>query len=137
MENQGRLNENARQNHHANKERRHEYYKKWSKDNPEKRAITNKRYVDNNLGKKIASNKKRYIAKLKRVASWADSWKVEQFYVMAKKLSDIYGIKFHVDHIIPLQGKIVSGLHVENNLQIITATENCRKSNSFLSPVVD
>ncbi len=37
----------------------------------------------------------------------------------------------HVDHIIPLLGKNISGLHVENNLQYLTVSENSRKGNSF------
>ena len=37
----------------------------------------------------------------------------------------------HVDHIIPLQGAIVSGLHVEGNLRVITATENMIKRNRY------
>lgn len=44
--------------------------------------------------------------------------------------------KFHVDHIIPLQHELVCGLHVENNLQIISAERNMRKNNSFV-PIVE
>ena len=44
---------------------------------------------------------------------------------------NVGGQKWEVDHIIPLQGKIVSGLHIHTNMQIIPKRENCRKSNKF------
>jgi hypothetical protein len=43
----------------------------------------------------------------------------------------MFGFPWHVDHIIPLQGEMVSGLHVPNNIQVIPWIDNVRKANSF------
>jgi hypothetical protein len=74
---------------------------------------------------------KRRAAKLQRTVSWANKKLIQQIYKQAKKLSEQTGKLYHVDHIIPLQGKKVSGLHVETNLQVIPARDNVRKSNKF------
>lgn len=57
------------------------------------------------------------------------------FYVKASEITKETGIKHEVDHIYPLQGKIVSGLHVPSNLRIITRSDNRKKSNSHLDDV--
>jgi hypothetical protein len=60
--------------------------------------------------------------KINACPKWADLEAIKQFYYNCP-------IEHHVDHIIPLQGKYVCGLHVEYNLQYLPASENCKKSN--------
>ena len=87
-----------------------------------------------NKPRRNAITAKRHASKLKRTPSWLTKNNLElikQFYREAKELETLTGIKHHVDHIVPLQGENVSGLHVPWNLQILTAAENCSKNNSF------
>ncbi len=63
--------------------------------------------------------------KLSRLPSWANKDKIKEIY-------DNCPPGYHVDHIIPLQGEKVSGLHIETNLQYLTAAENCSKRNKYL-----
>ena len=56
----------------------------------------------------------------------------EEAHRLRKLRNTMTGLIWHVDHIIPLNGKQVSGLHVWNNLQVIPATENYSKRNAFV-----
>ena len=75
---------------------------------------------------------KRHAAKLNRTPKWLTEEHEKQiryFYKQAKRLENLTGIVFHVDHIVPLQGVNVGGLHVPWNLQLLTAYENISKGN--------
>lgn len=68
---------------------------------------------------------KRRAAKLLRTPKWANLKVIRQFYIDCPE-------GMVVDHIVPLQGKEVCGLHVENNLQYLTKSENSSKGNKLL-----
>jgi hypothetical protein len=72
---------------------------------------------------KLAAHKAR-AKKLKRDVAWADEQEIEKVFRDAPD-----GLE--IDHIIPLQGELVSGLQVHTNLQYLTTKENCRKNNAF------
>ena len=60
-----------------------------------------------------------------RMPKWANKDRIRQLYEMASDLG------LSVDHIVPLQGENICGLHVENNLQLMSHFKNCSKTNVF------
>lgn len=73
-------------------------------------------------------------AKIQRTPPWLttdDFWMIEEAHRLAVDRTKLTGFAWHVDHVVPLQGDLVSGLHVPWNLQVIPAADNVRKNNKF------
>ena len=77
------------------------------------------KYAKNNPHKILMSVMKRNAKKLQATPKWVDETKIAYLYSVAAMLNKHGTEKYHVDHIVPLRGKNVSGLHVQNNLQIL------------------
>jgi hypothetical protein len=100
--------------------------------NKERIAARRKVYRAENAAAIAAYNRARQTAKLQRTPKWLsvdDHWLMAQAYELAAIRTKLFGFPWHVDHIFPLQGRRVSGLHVPTNLQVIPGTDNCKKSN--------
>jgi hypothetical protein len=104
---------------------------------PEKsNPVVKRRYkqTPNGKVKNLALHAKRRTAKLQRTPAWLtvdDYWMLEQAYELAALRTKMFGFSWHVDHIIPLQGKLVSGLHVPTNVRVIPGVENVKKANRY------
>lgn len=104
--------------------------KKWKSRNREKHNALNREYSKKNREKCAAKYARYFCSKISAIPAWLtknDRDQINQIYSEAKKITDKTGIKHEVDHIVPLQGKDVRGLHVPWNLRIITAKENRSK----------
>lgn len=118
-----------------NKDKRKQVVKSWRDRNPDKvkemNADAGKKWAKNNKGKRNAIDMRRKASLINRTPSWANLEEIKKIYAEAALLTKQTGIRHEVDHIIPLQGKIVSGLHVHNNLQILTISQNRSKQNKI------
>lgn len=91
-------------------------------------------YRKNNLALHNYRGALRHAAKLRATPKWLtdfDKQYIKHVYIQAKELQKLDGIPREVDHIIPLQGETVCGLHVPWNLQILTKSENSSKKNKL------
>ncbi len=128
------------------RERKPEIAKSYYQRNIERISKVHKIYYQNNSDKlKECSNSWRannpekrsaYIIKYKNqrhqaTPKWYETDLIKQLYFKSKELSKLLGITLHVDHIVPLQGENVCGLHCWDNLQLLEASLSASKNNSF------
>lgn len=148
IENRDRVRESVRQWREANPEKVRELKRQYAKANREKVRENSRRYRESNPEKVRERNRQWSEANPAKLAAyagarraqmtqstprWAESKLIEVWYALARVMSETSGgEQYQVDHIVPLKGKTVCGLHVQDNFQIITARENASKGNRFL-----
>lgn len=92
------------------------YNKKWHKSNPESSVL---RKMKRKFSEGLATT------------LWYETDLIKQIYLKRDELSKLWGIQLHVDHVVPLQGKNVCGLHCWDNLQLLEADLNLSKHSNF------
>lgn len=130
--------------YHRNKDKQREWLKKDRQANPAKyqakakrdrlKAIAEK--PEQYRALKCRTQSKRRAEQLLRIPAWSDEFITAGMYELCALFRAI-GIDMTVDHIVPLQGKKVSGLHVHNNLQLMHREANSAKGNRFQETALD
>jgi hypothetical protein len=128
----------------ANPGATYENNKKNRAKNPDKRKVADKAYRQRHPERMLAVTKawrakhpgigrvyvaRYFAARLQATPSWANQDKIKAIYAEAVRITKLTGIMHEVDHIYPLQSKVMCGLHWEANLQIVTQHVNRSKSN--------
>lgn len=126
--NKEKVNELARKRRKENPDEGKEARIVWRQKNAERCKENARRWREENPGKAIEAVARRRAALIQATPSWADREKIREYYDAASFLTKFLGEKYEVDHIFPLRGKFVRGLHVESNLQILSKVENCIKN---------
>ena len=105
--------------------------RKWKSENRDLVNINHKKYRDRNPGKQALKRSKRRTRIKHQTPSWLTTLQKAQIVAIYDKCKQyrLQGFDFHVDHIVPLKGKEVSGLNVPWNLRIVTAKFNLLKGN--------
>jgi hypothetical protein len=115
-----------------NTERQNKNSQNWRKQNQQRQSELSSKWFAENKDKRAAYEGKRRAMQLQRTPKWdPDAHLIVAKYQLAAMLTKASGIEHHVDHIIPLQGRKVSGLHVFSNLRVIPGSDNVKKSNKY------
>lgn len=95
---------------------------KWYAANPERAKLN---------AKASCTHRRKVLDRVTPV--WADKGQIKAIYAQAMRLTKETGIQHEVDHIVPLRGKSVQGLHCEANLRVVTMAENRSKGSRHIS----
>lgn len=108
---------------------------RWQSANPHRKKIYNHNWGKRNQSKKNANWARYHADKLQRTPKWLtkqDYADIDELYATSRELSWLSEDGLQVDHIIPLRGELVSGLHVPSNLRVVPASINQSKGNKLL-----
>lgn len=101
----------------------------WREKNQDHAKALAKEWKAANKDKISASEARRHATKRNATPAWSEREAIEAIYALCQFMTTSTGVLHHVDHIVPLRGKTVCGLHVAANLQVIPATVNLSKNN--------
>jgi hypothetical protein len=82
---------------------------------------------------RAAERMARIASQLQRTPKWVDLKAIKKFYDVSHWMTEVTGIEHHVDHILPLNGRLVSGLHIAENLRVLPGPENLAKGSKFMT----
>ena len=120
----------------GNRERILSQARAWQKAHLQRARASTKAWVKTHPEKMAAKSARQYAAKTKAAPAWLtpnQNREIANCYALAKSIEKISGVEMNVDHIIPLRGKTVCGLHVPWNLQILSKADNIRKGNKLIA----
>lgn len=131
-ENPDKANKATMESRYKNYDKYLAYSKKYEAENKQARLLKSRNYAKNNPHKVAAIVLKRRLKQKQATPIWSNIEMTKRIYKLRDRLNELAGyVKYHVDHVIPLNAKIASGLHVPENLKIELASVNMSKQNTF------
>jgi hypothetical protein len=140
LRNPDAIRERSKTYHEQNREARSKAMREWYAKNKDRMRELNREWVGNNkvrLYARMAARRAKHKRAIPKWLSASDFRNIEAIYQQARDTSSLTGVPHHVDHVLPLNGEYVSGLHVPENLRVVSAVENARKKNRFLPELLE